>query len=292
MYRLLFLTLCLFLPSILMAATRFTYISPESERDPRMTYDRELLRLALDKTRDMFGDYELVPAPIMTKDRARLSLQFNSFTNLFVMDSYSSRRNGKGLAYVRFPIHLGIVSYRICFVSPRQQAAMAGVTDLDGLRRFTFGQGKGWLDVEILRHAGLKVVEVVSYEMLFKMVARGRFDLLCRGASELRSEQLTHKDVANLLVDDHLLLYYPLPRLFYTNMANGNALKRVEVGLHRAWQDGSLQALWRHSFGPAIAFAGLKQRRMLRLENPFLEGINFDYLPYFYNPMTDRFGKD
>ena len=91
---------------------------------------------------------------------------------------------------------------------------------------------------------------------------------------------------------DHLLLYYPLPRLFYTNMANGNALKRVEVGLHRAWQDGSLQALWRHSFGPAIAFAGLKQRRMLRLENPFLEGINFDYLPYFYNPMTDRFGKD
>ncbi len=34
------------------AATRFTHISPESERDPRTTYDRELLRLALDKTRD------------------------------------------------------------------------------------------------------------------------------------------------------------------------------------------------------------------------------------------------
>ena len=32
------------------AATRFTFISPESERDPRTTYDRELLRLALDGT--------------------------------------------------------------------------------------------------------------------------------------------------------------------------------------------------------------------------------------------------
>jgi hypothetical protein len=45
-----------------------------------------------------------------------------------------------------------------------------------------------------------------------------------------------------------------------------------------------------HIGGLIIAFAGLKQRRMLRLENPFLEGISFDYRPYFYNPMTDRFG--
>ncbi|MGL5200763.1 MAG: hypothetical protein ACRC9G_17655, partial [Aeromonas veronii] len=49
-------------------------------------------------------------------------------------------------------------------------------------------------------------------------------------------------------------------------------------------------ALWRKSFGPAIAFAKLSQRRMLRLDNPFLDGISFDYRPYFYNPQTDRFG--
>ncbi|OZG41083.1 hypothetical protein CAK78_15135, partial [Aeromonas sp. A35_P] len=158
MYRLLFLLLSLFLSSTSLAATRFTYISPESEKDPRMTYDRELLRLALDKTRDTFGDYELQPAPPMTKARVRLSLELNSFTNLFAMDSYSSARGEKGVAYVRFPVHLGIVSYRICFVSPDQEAAMAQVHDLEGLRHFTFGQGKGWLDVEILRHAGLKVV--------------------------------------------------------------------------------------------------------------------------------------
>ena len=43
MYRLLFLLLSLLLSSTSLAATRFTYISPESEKDPRMTYDRELL---------------------------------------------------------------------------------------------------------------------------------------------------------------------------------------------------------------------------------------------------------
>ncbi|WP_165791464.1 hypothetical protein [Aeromonas jandaei] len=283
-------SLLVLLPLAVEAVTRFTYISPESERDPRTTYDRELLRLALDKTRDQFGDYVMEAAPPMTKARERVSMQLDSFPNLFAMDSYSSTREGLGLAYARFPVHLGIVSYRICFVSPQQQAAVRQVTELAGLRRFTFGQGKGWLDVDILRHAGLEVMEVDGYEKLFKMVARGRFDLFCRGVSELRSEQLTHDEVEGLKVDDALMIYYPLPRVFYTNANNREALKRVEQGLQVAWQDGSLQALWRKSFGPAIAFAHPRQRRLIKLENPFLKGISFDYRPYFYNPLTDRFG--
>ncbi|MGL4250122.1 MAG: hypothetical protein ACRCR1_05635 [Aeromonas sp.] len=282
--------LCCFLSLAVQAVTRFTYISPESEQDPRTTYDRELLRLALEKTRDTFGDYELVPAPTMTKARARISMEFDSFTNLLVMDSYSNARQAQGLSYVRFPVHLGIVSYRICFVSPQRQMAVSRVTNLEGLRQFTFGQGKGWLDVDILRHAGLEVVDVHGYEPLFKMVARGRFDLFCRGASELRSELLTHQQTKDLLVDEALLIYYPLPRVFYSNGKNREAILRVEKGLQLAWQDGSLQALWRKSFGPSISFAKLSQRRMLRLENPFLEGIRFDYRPYFYNPKTDNFG--
>lgn len=43
--------------------TLFTHMSPESERDPRVTYDRELLRLALEKTRASHGDFQLRAAP-------------------------------------------------------------------------------------------------------------------------------------------------------------------------------------------------------------------------------------
>lgn len=283
------LLLCM-LPIAGQAASRFTYISPESERDPRTTYDRELLRLALDKTRSTHGDYRLSPAPVMTKARARLSMSNNSFPNLFVMESYSRSLEQFGVIHTRFPIHLGIVSYRVCFVSPQQQAAVAKVTDLKGLSQFTFGQGKGWLDVEILRHAGLNVTEVDSYENLFKMVARGRFDLLCRGVNELRSELLNHWELEGLKVDESLLIYYPLPRAFYTNKQNHEALQRIEQGLALAWQDGSLQALWRKSFGQAISFAKLQKRQLIRLDNPFLTGIDFEYRPYFYNPQTDRFG--
>ncbi|MBL0521926.1 hypothetical protein JD523_13575 [Aeromonas enteropelogenes] len=44
--RLMIASLLCLLPVMAQAATLFTYIGPESEQDPRTTYDRELLRLA------------------------------------------------------------------------------------------------------------------------------------------------------------------------------------------------------------------------------------------------------
>ena len=118
------LALLLALP-VLASPTLFTYMSPESEHDPRSTYDRDLLRLALEKTRASHGDYRMQAAPPMTLARMWVSLRFNDYPNLFAMDSYRSDRDMSGIDYVRFPIHLGIVSYRICFVSPEQQSAVA-----------------------------------------------------------------------------------------------------------------------------------------------------------------------
>ncbi len=53
------LALLLALP-VLASPTLFTYMSPESEHDPRSTYDRELLRLALER-----------PAPAMATTGCR-----------------------------------------------------------------------------------------------------------------------------------------------------------------------------------------------------------------------------
>ncbi|WP_421254624.1 hypothetical protein [Aeromonas sp. 600948] len=292
MYRLLLLCLCLSLPSALLAATRFTLLSPENSQDMRMRYYREVMQLALEKTRPEYGDYELLDSLPMNKARMRIEVQEQGKNALFIVDSwpYQGEAVADQVASIPFPIDMGILGYRVCFVGSDRAAELARVNTLDQLRHFTQGVGTGWQDAVILRNGGLTVHEVDNYESLFRMVARGRIDLFCRGVSELRSEQLTHKEMTDLLVDDALLIYYPLPRVFYTHPNNREALQRVERGLQLAWQDGSLQALWRKSFGPAIAFAKLSQRRLLRLDNPFLDGISFDYRHYFYNPQTDRFG--
>ena len=49
----------LLLTQPLLAVEIFTHASPESEQDKRASYYRDLLQLALDKTRDSYGEYEL-----------------------------------------------------------------------------------------------------------------------------------------------------------------------------------------------------------------------------------------
>lgn len=275
---------------LLPAADIVTYVSPESDRDLRSLYGQQLLQLALEKTRDSFGDYELRPAPSMSRTRLRQVLQYNLYLNLLAIDSFPRPEGSHDLDYVRFPVDLGILGYRICFVSPKQQQAVARVRTLSDLQQFTHGQGRGWQDADILRAAGFKVQEVEGYERLFKLVVRGRVDLFCRGANELLSELDTHKDLGPLMVDQHLALYYPFVHLFYSHKENQHALRRIRAGLQLAWQDGSLQALWLKTYQPALAFARLDQRQLFRLDNPLLQGLDFDYHPYLYDPLTQRFG--
>ncbi|TNH81665.1 hypothetical protein [Aeromonas sobria] len=286
-----FLLLCsLLLASPLRARDVFTHISPESDRDLRTIYFRELLQLALEKTRDSFGDYDLRAAPPMNRVRMRQVVQTRQYPNLFVADSQRPVAESGELDYVRFPVELGILGYRICFVSPQQADGVARVTTLAQLQQFLHGQGRGWQDVEILRHAGFQVQEIGNYEQLFKLVARGRIDLFCRGANELFIEQEQHRDLPGLIVDPHIALHYPFLHLFYTHKDNQAAIRRLSTGLKLAWQDGSLQQLWLRHFKPSLDQARLHQRLLFELPNPLLKGTDFDYHAYHYDPVTGQFG--
>jgi hypothetical protein len=267
-----------------------THISPESDRDLRTLYFRELMQLALEKTRDSFGDYELRAAPPMNRIRMRQIVQTRLYPNLFVADSQRSAAESRALDYVRFPVELGILGYRICFVSPQQAGAVARVNTLAQLQQFLHGQGRGWQDAEILRHAGFKVQEIDNYERLFKLVARGRIDLFCRGANELFIEQEQHKDLAHLTVDQRIVLHYPFLHLFYTHKDNQAAIRRLSIGLKLAWQDGSLQQLWLRHFKPSLDQAQIPQRLLFDLPNPRLGEVDFDYRAYHYNPVNGTFG--
>ena len=144
----------------------------------------------------------------------------------------------------------------------------------------------------IPRHGGLTVHEVDNYESLFRMVARGRIDLFCRGANEILPEWQSHQGkVAGLTVDRHLAHFYPLIHVFYSNAHYVQERERLARGLQLAWQDGSLKRLWRHHFQSSLVFANLGARQIFRLGNPLLFKGGFDYRPYLYNPQADDFGS-
>lgn len=268
--------------------TVFTYRAPESGNDLRYDYDTRLLQLALENTVETDGPYKLVPSPVMNYARAHSYLKTNVLPNFIVKLSYDPAFEVSGFDFVPFPVDLGIVGYRVCFAHPDVVDELMGTDSLSGLRDFTHGQGVGWADTDVLRHNGLTVREVSSYESLFKMVANRRFDLFCRGANELLDELNMHRHIDNLSYDKSMVIFYPLPRFFYTNMANLRALKRIERGLLKAYENGSLQKLWSQYYQESVDFVELDKRKQFNLVNPLLEQLDVDFQHYFYDPTQKK----
>ncbi|WP_440891247.1 hypothetical protein [Aeromonas hydrophila] len=291
MYRLSLLLLSLVFSPLLLASSRFSLIGPESHGDERMRYYRDVMTLALEKTRPEYGDYELVTSLRMNKARMRLEVQKRGKEALFIVDSWPLQSQHGQAAFIPFPIDFGILGYRICFVSEQKAETLGRVATLAQLQDFTQVTGSGWQDADILRRGGFKVREVDNYESLFRMVARGRSDLFCRGANEILPEWQAHQLLQpTLRVDSHVAIFYPLIHVLYSHASYKKERARLQRGILLAWQDGSLQRLWRDHFRDSLLFANLGQRRIFRLANPLLPEQGFDYRPYLYDPARDDFG--
>ncbi len=265
------------------------YRAAESDKDHRQIYNYRLLALALKKTRADYGDFTLKPAPAMNTARMIHALKNNSHEHFVAEISYQDSFAKSTMDYVPFPIDLGVVGYRICFISPRLARRPTLPAVLELLRHYSMGQGLGWADVAILRHNGFYVEEVGSYENMFRMVAAGRFDLLCRGINELYLEYESHSEIPGLRYDSTLAIHYLLPRFFFIHQSNQLARERIHKGLLRAYQDGSLQRLWQNEYQTSIDQADLAHRTIIFLDNPLIRTLPKDYQQYLYDPIRKQF---
>jgi len=251
-----------------------TYIHhpPESARDVRYVYQWEVLRTALEKTRPQWGEYRLVAGEVMTERRQAYELR-NATGSLTVMYLGTTPDFERELVPVRIPVDRSLGGYGIFLVRAGEQARFDAVRTLDDLRQFTYGLGLGWIDVEILRAGGFKVVTGSSYEGLFEMLVNRRFDVFLRGAVEILDEYEQHrKELSDLRIEESLLLYYPLPMYFwFAKTPEGQRLaQRVDEGMRRMLTDGSYDAIFDRYQRAKIERLHLKTRTILRVENPFL----------------------
>lgn len=259
----------------------------------RYVYDIEILRLALEKTRPTYGGYQLHAIPPANFTRMLHALRNDTYPNMVLETSYDQKlEESDDLSFIPFPLELGIIGYRICFVNPQVKEEIQQINDLRELRQYTMGQGADWADITILRHNGFQVAEVSNYKSLFKMVAGGRFDLLCRGANELMKEYEQYRYIGNLTYDESFALVYRLPRFFYLNKRNTVLKQRLEEGIKMAYADGSLLELWRQHHLHSIEFARLPERKLFYLDNPLINDLPKDYEQYLIDPLTMRFPQD
>jgi hypothetical protein len=255
------------------AVTDFVYARPQADIDIHSPYTWRVLRAALEHTRATDGDFTLrADTTPVTGPRRRLILT-SGVGPITVAVFPAGMEITRDLVPVRIPITKGLLGYRLLFIHQDDQPRFDRIDDIGGLREISFGTASYWLDTEILRQAGIPVVDGNDYHGLFKMLQARRFVAFGRGTCEVPQEFAAQKLImTDLAIEKHLLVHYVFPDYFwFTNdQAGRRRADRVWRGMMAMVDDGTMNALFEEEFGPLIKDLDFDHRRLIEIANPFL----------------------
>ena len=268
----------------------YIYHSPESKDDVRYNYHWEVLKAALEKTKQEYGPYIMKPAVRMSEKRQVEELKTGE--KLSILIKAASQEHEKMFIPVRIPLDKGLIGYRVFLIHKDDQPAFSAVKSLEELKKFSVGQGLGWSDVKVWRANGFKVVEGSDYEGLFAMTVNRRFGFFSRGIVEIIDEYEQRKNkMPDLHIEETIAVYYPWPFYFYfPKSEQGRKLAaRVEEGLLKLFEDKkTFDPLFLKYHGEALKRHNLKSRKVFRIKNPLLTPetpLNDERL--WYDPYKD-----
>jgi hypothetical protein len=281
------------LPAVAAGEDVMTYVyhAPESELDVRYVYHWEILRTALERTKDRWGPYRMVPSERMSERRQAFELESAS-GKLTVMYLSTIPEFEVRLVPVRIPVDKNLGGYCVFLIRKEDRHRFESVRTVEDLRRFKIGLGHGWIDVDILRASGFEVVTGTSYDGLFEMLVQRRFDIFLRAATEVLDELEPRKAaLPDLFIEESIVFYYPLPMYFwFPKTPEGKRLAaRAEEGMRAMIADGTYDAIFDKHQRRKIEQLRLKQRRLIGIPNPFLgPETPFSDKKLWFDPATYR----
>jgi len=261
------LIVCLCVPWIAAQAQplTITYARDLPTDDGRLEYPLRMLELAMHKSGTR---YQLRPSERPLPQGAAMH-RIVSGKGVSLMWSMTSLERETQLHPIRIPLDKGLFGYRIALLRAQHKDMLAGVKQLEDLAAYTAGQGHDWPDVAILQSNGLQVLTGNTREALFSMLEGGRFDYFPRSVLEI-SKELEGGSHPQLVMDEHLLLHYPAAIYFFVRKGDTALARALESGLQKALADGSFDMLFYEYFGDTIKHTRLKDRTLLKLNNPAL----------------------
>ena len=251
---------------------RYLYNAPESSLDKRYLYHWSILQTALEKTAPKYGPFVMQSAEFMTEKRQATELR-DATGKLTVMYLGTTPEMEKSLVPIRIPVDKNLGGYCVFLIRTENQKRFDAVKSLDDLRKFKFGLGLGWIDVDILHANRFEVVTASCYDCLFEMMEHKRSDLALRAAVEVIDEYETRKAaMPDISIESNLILYYPMPMYFWFSKTDeGRRLAaRAEEGMRMMIADGTYDRIFAQYQNAKIQRLKLKDRKIFRIDNPLL----------------------
>ena len=244
----------------------------------RDQYQTAALTLALQKTLPTYGPFS-VERVVDTMSTTRIRREIHSGKRMNVhagpwrdLDADDPLERA---IMIGTPVLGGLLGYRRLIVRRDDLPKFQAIKTDAQLKRLVAGQGRGWVDNDVLRHNGYQVVDSGNIATLLDMLVSHRFDYLPISVVEADFLMEEHAQLVDTLaLVPGLMLYYPLPVVYYVSAKAPRLAQRLETGLAMAKRDGSLDALTARYFAKEIGLVKASAGRCFTLAHPLLPKIH------------------
>ncbi|MDT0602954.1 hypothetical protein [Thalassotalea castellviae] len=272
LFKILLVTLfCLIqigLPIKVYATDTVRFLKPLKGHEKRTLHKDEVILRALQITEPEFGDYQFETLQVdITPDRARQYIQEGKILNTFINPS-----NSKWDEYaipIKIPLRLGLISYRLLLVNKDKLSVFKEVKTFAQLSQLTAGLQSSWVTTEIFTELEMNLVKSHTFEGLFLMLNKQRFDYLPRAIYEVFDELDIRKGhLTNVVIEPNIALYLPMVTYVYVSKTEPRLAKRLKIGLEKLLVSGELKTILDKYYQEDIKRADLKNRTIIEIPNP------------------------
>ncbi|MFT7561215.1 MAG: hypothetical protein ACI93R_003141 [Flavobacteriales bacterium] len=206
-------------------------------------YFFELLDLALRESTEKYGPYELQAFQAHNAEKERVRSMLKRGNAITVLWSTTSKKREIDYKHVPFNILKNLNEYRFLLIAKGQQEQFNSINSIEDLNLFRAGSGIHWQDTNIFSYNSLPVITGARYEILFKMLAKNRFDYIARGAYEIWGE-LEDETLGEFDMENRLMLHYNAEYYFFVQKDDSQLAERLEYGLKKADENGRFDKLF------------------------------------------------
>lgn len=216
----------------------------QKDKAHRAYYYQQVLQLALDKSHDKYGDYQLIFFTQSEPTFSRRKKIVIAGKDADIIWASVTPEREKQMRLVPVDLLQGYNNYRLLLIAKNNQDAFNRVKTLADLKKLRAGNGDNWTDTRILKGNGVQVTTTIRFELLIKMLLANRFDYISRGLHEIHTDLETFRH-PNLAIEKKLVLKYkhPITYSFFVTKNNQVLAERIQWGLEIAIADGSFGQL-------------------------------------------------
>lgn len=237
----------------------------------RQDYEREVLEGVLKITEPEFGALEIQENLTEYPGMEEATVFREKGHHLFVTIAGNQKFEDDDMIVIPKPLAKNLLGYRIPIIRAEDTGRFSSIQNPEELQELQHGIPSDWSDATIFRHNGYSVVEDGDFNDIFERLKAGLFDYSAYGANEVKGvfeNRASKQD--GLVIDQHIMLFYPFPLVVYVNPDMPDLAERVNLGLQKMIDSGALDAIFNDYYSDIVNDLDMDQRVLFTLQNPLI----------------------